>query len=296
MTTINHAFEQLRTSLELTDAEQKEASRQQNVVRAKLDQHLGGIDRDFLAGSYSRRTAIRPLNDIDIVLVLNRDTHKDVYPSPSTLPDACLQKVQGALDRAYQARVPIRLQNRSVNIEFKESGIGYDIVPAFVVTGGSYMIPDRKRKSWIETNPEKHRDACVKANERAVGKLNPLVKMAKHCNARAEKRLRSFHLEVMAYEAFGAPPARLSDGLQALLAFLADRVLRTCPNPAGAGPNIDDGMPPEERNAARDFLKRASEQAARALRLERENMTEEAHFLWRDLLGDPYPERGRAPR
>lgn len=157
------------------------------------------------------------------------------------------------------------------------------------------MIPDRDRDSWIQTDPKKHAAACVKANERANGTLNPLIKMAKQCNVRAGKPLRSFHLEVMSYEAFTSAPARLPDGLHALLASLMDRVLGPCPNPAGAGPNITAGIPPEKRSAARDFLKRASEQAARALQLERDGKLDEAHFVWRELLGDAYPERGRAP-
>ncbi|MCC6552541.1 MAG: nucleotidyltransferase [Polyangiaceae bacterium] len=290
MTTIAQAFDQLRQNLELTEAEQREASRQQNVVRSNLDSYLGGIKRDFLSGSYGRRTAIRPLNDIDVFVILDSASHSDVYP-PSP-PETCLKKVRRALDDAYQGKVSTRLQGRSVNIEFTGTGIGYDIVPAFPA-GDIYMIPDRDRRSWIKTDPERHRAACVAANERAGGKLNPLIKMAKQWNTLRGKPLRSFHIEVMSYKAFPAAPPSYAEGLQALFAFLAQRVLASCPEPAGAGPHVDAGMTSEERARARAALIAAANEVARALQLDREGRLEQAHAICRELLGTAYPERGR---
>jgi hypothetical protein len=245
-----------------------------------------------LSGSYRRRTAIRPLNDIDIFVILDRAAHKDVYP-PSA-PGACLERVKRALVAAYQGKVPTKLQTRSVNIEFRGTGVGYDVVPAFAIAGGGYMIPDIGRSGWINTIPERHREACVKANERAGGKLNPLIKMAKHWNTRHGKPLRSFHLEVMSYEAFASPAPSYAGGLRLLFAFLAQRVLASCPAPSGAGPHVDAGMTPGERSQIRGALSEAAERAAIALQLEREGRIEEAHAIWRALLGDAYPERGRA--
>ena len=69
-------------------AEGAAASKQQNVVRDNLQRHLGGIVRDALSGSYARRTAIRPLHDIDLFVVLDPATHRDVYPSTTVLPSA----------------------------------------------------------------------------------------------------------------------------------------------------------------------------------------------------------------
>jgi hypothetical protein len=293
MATVAQAFDTFLRSLELTDSERKEASTQQKSLRDSLAAKLGGVQRDILSGSYSRRTAIRPLNDIDLFVILDPVLHKSCYPPAA--PITCLQKIQSALKAAYPSHNP-RLQGRSVHIDFTGTGIGYDVVPAFEEKhAGEYKIPDRDRGDWIRTNPEKHAEACKKANERAGDKLNRLVKAAKrwNCQQPEKAQLRSFHLEVMSYEAFSTGPESFAQGLADLFAFLANRVLSTCADPAGVGPNVDAGMTQAERTAARTALDAAAKTANVALALDRAGRTEEAHAHWRSLLGSDYPEKGR---
>lgn len=289
MTTIAQAFDQLLRTLELTQGERAKAKTQQTTLRADLRKHLPRIQRDILAGSYSRGTAIRPLHDVDLFVILDEASHGSLRQSP---PTACLQKVQTALAAAYPSNQP-RLQYRSVNLTFSGTGIGYDVVPAFENAPDVYLIPDRERQSWIKTNPEKHRQALSAANTRAGSKLNPLIKAAKHWNAQKGRPLGSFHLEVMAYSAFSSPPPSYPAGLLALFAHLAASVLKNCPDPAGLSPHIDNGMPNEERLRIRATLLKAAGQAQQALQLDSNGHTEKAHRLWRLLLGNEYPEAGQ---
>jgi len=290
MLTVTHAFHRFISDLELTDAERAEAVRQHPVVRDNLRAQFAGVDDTFLTGSYKRRTAIRPLKDIDIFLVLNETTHGNLR---SQRPEVCLDRVRGALDRAYQSKVPTRPQGRSVNIVFAGTGIGYDIVPAFVHAYGGYLIPDRERQAWIRTDPKKHEGVCISANQRAGGALNPLIKAAKRWRTQSNTPLGSFHLETMAYEAFSAAPPSYPVGLQRLLGFLAQRVLRDCPEPAGLGAKVDAAMSWSERSGLAQRLQGAADLAQQALALDSVDRVEEAHGIWRRLLGDDYPERGR---
>lgn len=292
MATIAQAFDTFLQKLELSDGERKAASEQQASLRENLRKHLGGVKRDILSGSYARRTAIRPLNDIDLFLILDPVVHAACYPPAKPL--ACLQAIQQAVKSAYPHHNPI-LQGRSVHIDLP-GGIGYDLVPAFEErTAEEYKIPDRDRKEWIRSNPEKHMVACKAANDRAGGMLNRLIKAAKHwnCQQAPKAQLRSFHLEVMSYGAFAAKPASFPEGLTSLWAHLAKQVLVSCPEPAGVGPHIDHGMPQEERTAAREALDSAAKSANLALAFDKAGRTEEAHGVWRKLLGNEYPERGR---
>ncbi|MDC0744816.1 CBASS oligonucleotide cyclase [Polyangium mundeleinium] len=293
MATLAQAFQTFLQNLELTEAERANASNQQRYLRQKIDLHLGGVERDFLSGSYARRTAIRPLNDIDIFLVLDRRHHGDV--DMRTAPESCLQKLSRALVAAYTNKDKPTIQGRSVHIEFTGTGIGYDVVPAFVVSGDMYMIPDRNRRSWINTNPEVHKQSLVNANARAGGKLNPLVKAAKRWNRQQGEPMRSFHLEVLACSAFSTPPASYLEGLRALFEYLAGAVQGRCPEPAGVGPNVDEGMTSEERGRSTTMLRHAAEVVLYALSMDARGFTEEAHFVLRELLGPEYPERGRRP-
>ena len=144
MLTIPQAFDAFLRNLELTDAEQKKASDQQNALRDNLKKQLGHSIEAHLSGSYSRGTAIRPLNDIDVFVVLDRAQHAVCYPPAPPL--TCLQMIEKALKAAYPDHTP-KIQGRSVHIDFTGTGIGYDVVPAFEEPyGGEYKIPDRDRK------------------------------------------------------------------------------------------------------------------------------------------------------
>jgi hypothetical protein len=293
MTTIVQAFDTLRQSLELTAAEHTNASNQAKNLRTELNTRLPGITRDFISGSFGRRTATRPLHDIDLFLVLDSAKHADVYPSSTVKPSAVLEKVQAALVAAYPNN-PVKLQTRSVNIQFTTPGIGYDVVPAFETRDGQFMIPDVDRGAWINTNPEAHKKALADANIKAGSKLDALIKMAKHWKSHSGTKLRSFHLEVMAYGAFTSPPATYPEGLRDLFAHLATSILSSCPVPADiGGPNIDAGMTQTERTTIRTALTQATVSARQAIALNTEGRTEEAHGIWRGLLGPVYPERGR---
>ena len=295
MTTIVQAFDTLRQSLELTAEENTDASNQAKNLRAELNTRLGGITRDFISGSFGRRTAIRPLHDIDLFLVLDRAKHADVYPSATVKLSAVLKKVQAALVAAYPHNT-VRLQTRSVNIVFASPAVGYDVVPAFDTSDGQFMIPDRDpdRNEWINTNPEAHKKALADANTRAGSKLDALIKMAKHWKSKSGTKIRSFHLEVMAYGAFKSPPVAYPEGLRDLFSFLATSVLSSCPVPAGiGGPNIDAAMTQAERTIIRTALAQAAENATKAIALNAAGRIDEAHAIWCGLLGPVYPERGR---
>lgn len=293
MLTVSQAFDQFRQNLELNVAEQADATTCQESVRQKLQEHLGGIAEQFLTGSYARRTAIRPLDDIDLFVVLDPTAHRAVYPSDTVKPSAVLTKVRTAILTAWPTSGAPILQNRSVRLHWNTATggrIGFDIVPAFANKAGVYIIPDRERDAWIQTNPAAHRAALGAADGKAGSMLNPLIKMAKLARNVREVELRSFHLEVMAYGAFATAPARYPEGIHALFGYLASAILSTCADPAGVGPNIDAGMTQEKRTKAREALLAAEVDAGKALAHEKAGQIVEAHGLWKRLFGAAYPE------
>lgn len=283
-------FQSYLSSLELTNRERAEAVAQQIALRERLRLHVAGVIDSRLMGSYLRGTAIRPLKDIDVFMVLDAQHH------PRTTPEAplrVLQTVDRALREAYPNHRP-RIQGRSVNIGFSGTGIGYDIVPAFAPTWTwapdsdppYYEIPDRHASTWIRTNPTKHREACIAANERAGGMLNGLIKAVKHWNHASGKPLSGFHMEVMSYSALRSKPDNPRVGLRDLFLYLSDAVLSPCPDPAGLGPAIDANVDPKERTNARRLLQHAARVAQDAVDAERKG--DDANAKWRELLGDAF--------
>lgn len=230
------AFDSFLRSLKLTSGQRQAVSSQHTHMRTQLQKTMSVVD-NFLTGSYSRSTAIRPLNDVDLFLVLDATRH----PGPGRgTPKDCLRELRGVLNGMYPNKDWPILQSRSVNVAFSGTGVGYDVVPAFLDGAAEvYRIPDRDSNRWIRSNPKVHQRKSTEANLRAGQMLVPLVKAAKHWNVKAGKPMRSFHLEVLAWEILNSKPSGWLDGLATLFEGLAARVLRPCADPAGLGPNID---------------------------------------------------------
>ncbi|QRN96602.1 nucleotidyltransferase [Archangium violaceum] len=295
MWSVREALEKFIQSLELTQGQRDEVSRQHTLVRESLRQRLD-TKTDFLAGSYSRNTAIRPLHDIDLFVVLGDavlTSSASSSPGGSLTPDAGLKQVRQALHAEWRQKESPTLQQHSVHIGFSKSGVEFDVVPAFEVPNrNAYLIPERHTGQWILTNPRIHQTLSTEANEAAGKKLKPLLKAVKHWNRNhSSSPLRSFHLEVMSYSAFPSPPGDYLEGLEILFSHLSQKVLGTCPDPARLGPDVDARMKPLQKTSAQQVL--AS--AAREVRLAREESDSNppsAHGRLKKLFGEFYRDRG----
>ena len=279
MSTIPQTFHGFLSSLELTEKQRKDASDQHIYLRTQLQQRMS-VQDNFLSGSYARNTAIRPLDDIDVFLVLQP---RPGYARPHPL--TILTEVKGILEKTYIGKTALS-QNRSVNIEFTGTGIAYDVVPAFQARPDVYVVPDRDTGAWIETNPKIHADRSTQANDRASKKLKPLLKAVKHANRLHGRLARSFHLEVLSWDILTYDPGSYLDGLVALLNGLVARICNSCPDPAGLGPDI---RPPLEKClAARNKLAEMASLATEAKMLDDYGRTAEAHAKLRSIFGEQW--------
>lgn len=288
MQTIAQAFEEFLQKLELTPSESDNAKWQHPNLREKLQKQLD-VQDNFLSGSYVRHTAIRPLNDIDIFLVLKQTPA--VHPRIG--PGALLRTLEAALAEIYKNKTS-RKQARSVNIEFSGTGIAYDIVPAFADGDDVYMIPDAEAACWIKTNPKTHKTLSTAANERANNKLKPLTKAVKHSNNVHGKLARSFHLEVLTWDILTSDPGSYMAGLVTLLDGLAARICDPCPDPAGLGPDIRPSA--AKCSEAQTWLATIAKLAREADELASDGKLGEAHAKMREIFGSEWPEKGSRRR
>ncbi len=296
MITVAEAFKKFRSRLELTNAEQDDASRRHNEIRDFLKTKFD-IERDFLTGSYKRWTKTKPLKDVDIFCVLGkREKHRRDQP-----PADLLKAFEGALVEKY-GRDKVSRQRRSVTVEFgvkpnddEDTGgkvMSFDVVPAFA-KNSHYEIPDTATSSgWTETDPEVHFDLAVKAQEAYSGEWKGIVRMTKKWNANQGKPVKpSFLIEVMALELLHPPfGGDYRYEIKAFLASLADRLNETWADPAKLGPPVSDGMDQWARDAAKEKLRAGSDAAAKAIQLERQGKNGEALKVWRyEVFGPMFP-------
>lgn len=287
MWSVREALNEFIKALELKDTKQDKVIAQHTMVRDQLVRQLDA-KTCFLSGSYARGTAIHPLHDIDLFVVL-----KDVTVPPSEQPDTILKQVRQALQPLRPGQdLPI-LQHHSVHIGFTTKEIEFDVVPAFENPYQQlYFIPERDTGRWIPTNPKRHETLSTQANERAGKKLKPLIKAVKHWKRiYAAGLLGSFHLEAMSYNAFPTPPAGgYLEALEALFSHLSRAVMSPCPDPAGLSTQPLDRLTPNQREHARNVLASAAGEVRNVLK-EETSLPTQAHERMRKLFGPEYQYR-----
>lgn len=229
-----HLLELVRR-IEPTQTQKDGAVRSQNFLREILNtgNMADRIQRSYLSGSYMRDTAVYPLDDVDIVFVIDPSFWLErentllrtillgtaTYPSPS--------RVLESFANAIRYRYPISSvfgQRRSVRLELYHLDI--DVVPAIEDKGNPQFIriPDSNANHWILSSPIKHSENATRANRLQNGKFKPLVKLLKHWNYNlpSTARFKPFAIETMAVRVFGSFKfGSLQQGLRYFFDFIA---------------------------------------------------------------------------
>lgn len=286
---VDCALTQMRSRIELSDADYKVASHYQQTVRQRLENTLGGFDGSLLIGSYKRHTALAPLKDVDIAVLINADKRSKLI---SQGPHACLNAVRASLDEAFvKIHKAPTMQRRSICVEFRRGDLKFDVVPALATKrAGVLLIADRDADRWLLTAPEMHAAISTEMNKRSGNLLKPIIKMVKAWKLERSVPLKSFHLEVMCYKALSAQPLSMAHGLYLTFVHLARAIRQECPDPTKIGDDIDDDLSPEKRHVAGAALHAAACLAMEAVHYEYEvDQLADAHNRWKGIFGDLYP-------
>lgn len=292
MSKVSDAFQTFKSRLEITQTEQDDASRRQKDVRATVQASFD-VERDFLTGSYGRRTKTKPLKDIDIFVVLGEDERwrRDKHPK-GVLNDleTCLVEAYGA-DQVERDRRCITVYFEKKNQTQHEDGkiLSLDVVPAFAADDG-YEIPDDTLGTWIKTDPEIHAEEATAKNKALAGGWVPLVKMLKSWNRANGKSITpSYLVEVMALELVDGPFSTFPDEARRFFAAAQATIADDWPDPAGLGPPVSDEMTQQLCATARQKLREAEIAATRAFRAEQQGAEGEAVRIWKEIFGEFFP-------
>ena len=179
-------------------------------------------------GSFSRRTKVRPIDDIDIMIGLNGhllywyeniDDYKncsihlkqDVQDSglwkdclnedKSLNSTKLLNKFKSALTNiSHYENADIHRKQQAITLKLSSYEWNFDLVPCFYTTSGVYLIPNGKG-GWMKTNPEKDQELVTSINKKHNGNFLELVRLVKYWNSKAfDKKANlesSYLLEVM---------------------------------------------------------------------------------------------------
>jgi hypothetical protein len=194
-------FERFVSNVQPTDDRVSAISDAHTTLRGHLTDDaelLFPIADSFLSGSYARKTAIDPIKDADIILVLEHTHISGDRKEPR--PRDVLENFRSAIDLFYD-EVNLETQRRSIQVHLAEEDVRMDVVPAIAPSGKDerLWVPDYHQNHWVESWPKAHIDYSRDKNSGSDGQFVRLVKALKWWRAQQlDKRApKSFLLEVM---------------------------------------------------------------------------------------------------
>lgn len=224
-------FAERASKLAPTNAQTSAAARSHNHLRAVLA--TGNMDvriaNSYLSGSYARHTAIRPLDDVDVVFEIDpihwpRTALQSLF-SMLPSPNRVLQTFRNAIRYRYPSS-SVRTQRRSVGLVMEHLHI--DVVPAVVHEHNAdwLYVPDRTDGRWITSAPSVHKSFTTQVNALCGGKFKPVVRLLKGWNGSlpSTANLKSFAVESISACVLGSwPRSSLTEGVLSVLDFVAWR-------------------------------------------------------------------------
>jgi hypothetical protein len=288
------SFETFRKALEIDPGTLACARDLHETARAAL-RDLPGWKRDFLSGSYARNTRLDPLNDIDIVVVVEDTSVWDNDPDAAVTAAGETVRPEFPGCRIRKGAHAAKVMPKDPPIE----GVHLDVVVAREAGWGTVLeISEREPEAkWRLSDPEAHASALSLANVAWKQRLVPLIKQIKHWNRTTSgEALKSFHVEALALRVFvGAGDLPAPEMVQRFFQDAKAMILTPTSSPAVPDGFVDGGMPPEERSAHAARLSKASKAADDAIAAA---TTDEAaaEDIWHGLFGDPFPKPDEAAR
>lgn len=242
------------------------------------------MEGDYLSGSYARGTKLHPLDDIDVMIVMDGaglfPTDKGAALSTHYIRGNALGQrspihghigINGQLDsrvilslfqKALAERFPgsvIKKNGQAVNVCFSSYGLGIDVVPCFHIVPHStqdremYYIPlGNGTADWLKTNPKTDEAISDLLHNKHDKRLKSIIKLLKYWNREKNAgRISSYHLETMAWHVFHAHPSKIGSLEEGIIYFFENarpHLVGPCEDLTGLGEPVDRNLSFEDRN------------------------------------------------
>lgn len=292
---LNAAFDDLQRTADADPKQVAEARRRRDLFDAAFSPQTDVIEV-IPSGSLARSTQREPLNDVDVIVIFDAAEHPD-WGEPGESASAALdylqEKVQELLgtNGGSFAEEVWRAEPRNHSVKCwlddpqSEDAFTVDAMPALRHENGHLLVPEKKSKAWIPTDPELLIEK-VRTRQQEWDLFRPLVRMLKFWNDCCGGEMKSLTVEVLALENLPIE----SNRPRALERFFAAAVLavdQPIEDPAGLCGEI---QPDLDRDAARERLDGAASNAWKAVNAQEAGESERAACLWRQVFGDDFPE------
>lgn len=276
-------------------------------------------------GSFARRTKIRPLDDIDLLVVLDGS---DISFSPGTYlfeqapylftknNDSPLKKFEDKDGYISSIKVLNKMVSSLRHVSnYKKAEIKrdqaatvlnlssyiwtFDIVPAFEFTNlfskqvSCYVIPDGKG-GWMKTDPRVDAESTSRLNEKYDKRFLSYLRLLKYWNKLDlnKPKLNSYYFETLVGKVFDGHSKEIKTVQEAILYFFKNcpRFLKvSCPDPKEYGPALDKNLESKTKDKIIEEMKDMLFLCEKAIYYEGKQRHREAVLLWHIIFGQEFP-------
>ena len=276
MATLLQKIKEMIDNISVTDKQEDTINTATNNLSNHLtkDENDLDIDSTFVNGSYERDTMIRPLDDVDIFAVLNRDEWTDDYGNLPK-PQAVLNKIKNKLNSISDYKDKVTQDRPCVTVTLK--AINFDVLPSFEESFGGYLIPNYDLESWTYSYPEQLTNNLNDSHRNNDYKLKDVIKAVKYWNRENKKLIPSFQIEETMISYFNIN--KITNYEEAIRLWFNNSEYYLEKNKFKTNNQYDDAI--KKIKSVRDKLNKAKEHIDN-----KEN--DEAIQIWKDVFGKEF--------
>jgi len=327
-TTVNAAFTEFMTDYVRLDNGRNEVAKKSktNLIEqvnkfpndGKFPRYYDTVSIEY--GSYSRRTKIRPLDDIDMMFILHAeggqlnsrfDGSFDITlpPNvPSNLSGLCFDNsfilnsrkvinkfIEYLGNLTDYEKADIKRNQEAATLKLKSYEWVYDIVPSFITNketlGEYFMIPDGNGH-WKKTDPRIDKERTININSKQKVSVLDIVRIMKYWTARPTMpTMSSYLLENIIlnyYDTNESSTVYIDMELPNIFALIYNQIHQRINDPKGFQGDINT-LNWNDRNSIQQRAELDYNRAVEARKFENEGNHKSSISKWSEIFGPNFP-------
>jgi len=267
-----------------------------------------GSDGDVIeivrSGSLERRTQLRPVHDVDLIVVYDANEHPEWGNAGDSACDAVVHTgsrvssllgVSTGTHTRLVRQVNVADRNRSakcfVDPPEQDDAFTVDVMPALRQPDGTLLIPNCGQRRWETADPE-YLVREVARLEAEWALWVPTVRTLKSWRLSVPGKVKSLVMEVLALTCLPTTLDR-PEALREFFTAAAVAVNAGVSDPAGYCGLIQHDL---DVSTLRRELERARDLARQACAADRNGETDAALGIWQELFGEDFPAPAGSPK
>ena len=322
-TTVDNAFDEfLKDTIRLNPDKMVTARISRDNLISNLNDFSG--DDDFFTlvpschlkfGSFARKTKIRPLDDIDLMICISGDGRTYVnYGSTYYINGLESDSTNGLMINGTSYLNSTKVINRFIKkladlndyskaemhknmeaatLKLKSYDWNFDIIPCWHMDIDKFLIPDGAG-NWKLTDPRVDNQRTTDINQKHKGKLLDVIRVMKYWNNRAiTYTMGSYLLECMILNVYDNTVEKdkywVDLEFRDLLSSLSNMIMHSVYDPKGIQGDLNT-FSYDERVAISNALAEAYKKACEARQFESDKNQKAAISKWGEVLGSAFPD------